>query len=148
MSLQIREGGNDGLIATQDMSATASFATTNSLTTTQGICVKLDTSNPGQFVPSAGPTDLTIGTLMDSPLAGQTSTVRLLNASGKSYVQLGATVSALGTPLTVNSKGQAVPATQAAAGAQPVNLLLGYAAETGVAGNIVEFYPAGLGVRF
>jgi hypothetical protein len=145
--LQIREGGNDGLIATQDMSPTGSFATTNSLTTTQGIAVKLDASNPGQFVPSAAATDLTIGTLLDQPQAGQTGTIRLLDAPGKSYIQLGGTV-AINSPLVANSKGQAVAATQAVAGAQPTQNLLGWATEAGTAGAIIEFYPAGIGNKY
>lgn len=147
MALQIREGSNDGLISTQDMSAGGTFATAQSLTTTQGIVVKLDASNPGQFVPASAAADLAIGVVLDQPQAGQVGTIRLLNASGKSYVQLGGTV-AIGAALVANSKGQAVAATQAAAGAQPVQNLLGYATEAGTAGAIIEFYPAGMGVKY
>lgn len=145
--LQIREGSNDGLISTQDMSAGGTFCVAQSLTTTQGICVKLDTSNPGQFVPSSAATDLTIGILLDQPQIGQVGTIRLLNAGGKSYVQLGGTV-AINGPLVVNSKGQAIAATQAGAGVQPTQGLLGWATEAGTVGAIIEFYPAGIGERF
>lgn len=145
--LQTREGSNDGLISTQDMSAGGTFVTAQSLTTSQGILVKLDASNPGQFVPTAAATDLSIGVLLDQPQAGQVGTIRLLNAGGKSYVQLGGTV-AINSPLVANSKGQAVAATQAAAGAQPVNALIGWATEAGTAGAIVEIYPAGIGERY
>ena len=145
--LQIREGGFDGLISTQDMSTGGTFATAQSLSTTQGILVKLDTTNPGQFVPASAATDLVIGTLFDSPLAGQVGSIRLLNASGKSYVQLGGTV-AINSPLVANSKGQAVAATQAGAGVQPTQSLIGWATEAGTAGAIVEIYPAGIGERY
>jgi hypothetical protein len=145
--LQTRESAYDGLIATNDMSVTGSFVSTNSLVNTQGIAVKLDSSNPGQFVAASAASDLVIGTLFDEPQAGQVGTIRLLNAMGKSLVQLGGTVS-IGSPLVVNSKGQAIAATQAAAGAQPTQTLLGWATEAGTSGAVIEFYPAGLGVKY
>jgi hypothetical protein len=141
--LQIREGSFDGLISTQDLSAGGTFVTAQTLTTSQGIAVKLDTTNPGQFVPAAAATDQVIGTIFDQPQAGQVGTIRLLNASGKSYVQLGGTV-AINSILTVNAKGQAIVATQAAAGAQPTSHILGVATEAGTAGAIIEFYPCGM----
>lgn len=145
--LQIREGGFDGLISTQDLSLGGAFVTAQTLTTSQGIAVKLDATNPGQFVPAGAATDLVIGTIFDQPQAGQVGTIRLLSCSGKSYVQLGGTV-AIGAALTINAKGQAIAATQAIAASQPVNALLGYATEAGTTGAIIEFYPAGIGIRY
>jgi len=141
--LQIREGSQDGLLSTQDLSVGGAFATANTLTTTQGLIVKLDAANPGSFIPAAAITDQLIGIIMDQPFAGQVGTIRLLNASGKSYVQLGATV-AINSVLTTNSKGQAVVATQAAAGVQPTGHVIGVATEAGTAGAIIEFYPCGI----
>lgn len=145
--LQLREGPNDGLISTQDMSAGGAFAVAQSLTSTQGIAVKLDTANPGAFVPVSASSDLAIGFLMDQPQAGQVGTIRLLNASGKSYCQLGGTV-AINSPLVSNGKGQAIAATQAGAGAQPTQNLLGFATEAGTAGAIIEIYTNGVGEKF
>jgi hypothetical protein len=147
MSLQLREGGFDGLVSTQDLSAGGTYATAQSLTTTQGICVKLDASNQGAFIPVTAITDDVIGQITDQPQAGQTGTIRLQNASGKNYVQLGGTV-AIGSKLGLTTNGRAVALTQASAGAQPVNTLLGVAVEAGTVGAIIEFYPAGIGEKY
>jgi hypothetical protein len=147
MSLQLREGGFDGLVSTQDLSAGGTYATAQSLTTTQGICVKLDASNQGAFIPVTAITDDTIGQITDQPQAGQVGTIRLQNASGKNYVQLGGTV-AIGSKLGLTTNGRAVALTQASAGAQPVNTLLGVAVEAGTVGAIIEFYPAGIGEKY
>jgi hypothetical protein len=147
MSLQLREGGFDGLVSTQDLSAGGTYATAQSLTTTQGICVKLDASNQGAFIPVTAITDDVIGQITDQPQAGQVGTIRLQNASGKNYVQLGGTV-AIGSKLGLTTNGRAVALTQASAGAQPVNTLLGVAVEAGTVGAIIEFYPAGIGEKY
>jgi hypothetical protein len=152
MALQSREGSYDGLISTSDMSPTgiAAFAVANSvpsLVTSQGLCVKLDASNPGQFVLATATSDLIIGTLYDQPLAGQVGTIRSLSAPVKGYVQLGGTV-AINSPLTIDAYGRAVVATQTTAGSQPAKRIIGYASEAGTVGAIIEFYPAGVGELF
>ena len=98
-----------------------------------------------QFILASSNSDLVIGFLFDQPQAGQVGTIRSLLAPVKSYAQLGATVSSPNTPLCVNSKGQLIPATQTAGGSQPAVIVVAYNIETGVAGNIVEVYPAGIG---
>ena len=143
MALQTREGSYDGLISTNDLS-TGGAGLPSGVTTSQGLVVKMDSSNPGQFVLASANSDLAIGTLFDQPQAGQVGTIRALNAPVKSYVQLGGTV-AIGTKLTIDANGRAVAATQTAAGSQPAKTLLGVAAEAGTTGAIIEFYPAGIG---
>lgn len=138
MALGYREGSNTSMITTADYTNTGSFATTNSLTSTQGIVMKLDTSNPGQVVPASAVTDQLFGVLLDPGTgAGGTASIRLRNAAGTSIVQLGGTV-AIDDPITVNSKGQGVHAT-----ASNTSQLIGYAMEAGTAGAIIEIKPAG-----
>jgi hypothetical protein len=148
MALQSREGSFDGLISTTDQSPTGIAAlAVSGLTTSQGLCVKLDTANPGQFVTATSTADLIIGTLYDQPMAGQVGTIRSLTAPVKGYVQLGGTV-AINSPLTVDAYGRAVLATQTAAGSAPSKRIIGFAAEAGTVGGIIEFYTAGVGELF
>ncbi len=94
----------------------------------------------GAVIAAAAATDLALGVVSEAVSIGKTANVRLRNAEGTANVVLGGTVS-VGSPLVSNASGAAVAATQAIAGAQPTQQLLGYALEAGVVGDIIEFAP-------
>lgn len=100
----------------------------------RGILVKLASGN---VVASAAATDATIGVTENSCEAGETVSVRLVNAQGTMQVKLGGTV-AVGNLLVTNASGLAIAGTQAIAGAQPTSRVVGLALEAGVANDIIE----------
>lgn len=120
-----RDQGNMGFISTGDLSANTNI----------GKLVKLDAS--GQIVLAAAATDKVIGVLLDNPGTGQTGTVRLLSAAGTLPIQFGGNVAA-GDILVSNASGQAITGTKAAAGAQPVSIVVGVALEAGATGELHE----------
>jgi len=122
------------MVSTNDLSATTNI----------GKIVKLDAANaPDHIVLATAAADVPLGVLVDAPGVGQTGTVRLRQADGTSFVQLGGTV-AVGNALTANASGLAVAATQALAGAQPTSQIFGYALQAGVSGSIIEIQPSGI----
>lgn len=134
---QYREFGNMGFISTNDLSAATNL---NKL-------VKFDAANPGQIVLAAAATDQVIGTLLDTPGAGQTGTVRLLSSAGTIPVQYGGTVAA-GDILVANTSGQAVTATQTVAGSQPTQIIVGRAIEAGAAGENHEVMAPASAIKY
>lgn len=123
-----RDGGAMGFISTNDLS--------NSGAGSVGKIVKIDSSNaPDHIVLCAANGTGAIGVLLDSPLAGQTGTVRLRTAAGTLSVKANGTI-AVGAAVTSDASGMGIATTTAG------DQILGYALNSAVAGDIVEVLPS------
>lgn len=80
-----------------------------------------------------------LGVLDNNPKAGETASVVARNAQGtmKVLVSVNSTGVAIGDALTASSDSGAITTTTSG------NQILGYALEAGVAGQIIEYVPAG-----
>lgn len=92
--------------------------------------VKLDAN--GNVVLATSATDNILGVLDNSPKAGQTADVVLVNGAGSFKVKLGGTVAA-GAFLTANADGEAIGTTTAG------NRVIGRAVRAGVENEIAEY---------
>lgn len=103
----------------------------------EGIGVKLSS---GQVVAATANTDDVIGFTMNSCEAGETVSVRLINAQGTTKARAGGNIS-VGNYLTVDGDGEVVAATQTTAGSQPTVTVVGQALEAGVDNDLIEILP-------
>lgn len=112
-----------------------SFKANADLSAKQYYIVKLDTDGVGIVLASAA-SDFVLGTLNSKPTSGMTGDVSLRSAAGTHKVVLGGTVSAVGGKLVADSAGKAVVSTNAG------DHMIGYALQTGSAGDIIEYMPS------
>ena len=95
--------------------------------------VKLGT-NDNEVTLATAATDVLLGTLMNTPTAGDTAEVQLRGKGGTAKVKLGGTV-AKGDRLTTDGNSKAIATTTAG------NQVLGIALYAGVANDVIEFLP-------
>lgn len=119
----------------QTFGPTKSFIAGADLSAKQYFIVKQDTDE-GTVVLASAATDFLIGTLENKPLSGENASVLMRHGGATGKVKLGGTVSAVGAKLTADSDGKAVVTTNTG------DQILGYALNTGVAGDIIEYMPA------
>lgn len=112
-----------------------SFKANADLSAKQFYIVKLDTDGVGVVLASAA-SDFVLGTLDNKPTSGMTASVSLRSSAGTHKVVLGGTVSAIGGKLVADSAGKAVVSTNAG------DHMIGYALQTGSAGDIIEYMPS------
>lgn len=107
------------------------------LSTKQYHIVKTDAN--GKYVLAAAASDNIRGVLANAPKSGESADVANLNGPGTFKVIAGATF-AKDALLTSNASGQAVAATQTAAGSQPTVRVFGRARSAATTiGDIVEY---------
>lgn len=96
-----------------------------------------DATNPTgrSVILATAATDLLFGVLNNQPKAGETADVFARNGQGTFKVVLGGTVT-LGDKLTSDANGAAITTTTSG------NQVLGYAQESGVVGQVIEYLPA------
>ncbi len=82
-------------------------------------------------------TDFIVGTVVNkpAPAAGANVEIAMRTGGGTARVILGGTVTTVGDKLTADSAGKAVVTTTGA------DQILGYALQTGSAGDIIEYAP-------
>lgn len=100
------------------------------------LAVKLNGS--GKVVPITAVTDDPLGVLYNCPTASGTADVLSVNQPGTGKIVAGGSIT-VGQLITFNSSGQAVAATQTAAGSQPVVRVIGRALEAGTTGKVIAY---------
>lgn len=111
------------------------FPANADLSAKQYFIVKLDTDGVGVVLASAA-SDFSLGTLENKPASGEGASVHMRNGAGTHKVVLGGSVSAVGGKLTADSAGKAVVTTNSG------DHIIGYALQTGSAGDIIEYMPS------
>lgn len=108
------------------------------LSTKQFYIVRQTAENAVNLTTAA--TQLPAGVLQNKPTSGQIAEVA---EGGHCKVIAGGNV-AVGDPLVSDGNGKAIAATRAAAGAQPLSWVIGFARRAGVANDIIEMEVAKL----
>ena len=114
------------------------FTAAADLSAKQYFIVKQTTETAGNITTAA--TDVPLGVLQNKPTSGQVMEVAI---AGNCKVKLGGTV-AVNDPLVSDGNGKAIAATRAAAGAQPLSNVIGYARRAGVSNDVIEMEVAKL----
>lgn len=91
-------------------------------------------SAAGEITIASAATDFLIGTLTNKPKLGENGSVSLRNACGTAKVVAGGNIT-LGAKLTSDANGKAIVTTTGN------DLILGYAMQTGVDGDVIEYAP-------